>query len=366
MNMMQIHLVVLVAIAFIAAGCGSGVDSDNILSQQGAAGGLVIGCTEKCHNSSSTISPDPLVTNGTGTAGKHIKHVQERGILCERCHSGYANSPTHMNGTLDTRSQTVNLVIMDIVGPKGSWVPGNGQCSGVACHGTLTMDWYGTTPWTLPACTVCHSSAFSSVLDPVVTGGSSTTGKHEKHVSIYNFACSKCHLNYPSNTSHANGVLDTQDSSVHLIVFDATNPTGTWGNDTGPGTGACSSLSCHGIPAGLLFSYSFPGGDGNPVLNTVYTIGSGSLPAPAWYGTGLGCNACHDNPPRNGSTGSNIWHSGNHGGQGPDGDYNQCQLCHPDAMGSNGQGTTITAPLLHVNGSINVQGVFTNACFGCH
>jgi hypothetical protein len=367
MNVLQAYMIVMAAIAFTAAGCGSDTGPDNISSLQGSGSKSALGCTEKCHNSSNAGSPDPLVTNGTGTAGKHIRHVQERGITCERCHNGYFNSPTHMNGTLDTRSQMVNIVIMDIVGPKGSWASGTGQCSGVACHGSSTMDWYGTTSWTTPACTTCHSSAFSSVLDPVVTGGSDTTGKHEKHVTIYNYACSKCHQNYPNRPSHANGVRDTQDPSAQLIWFDATNPTGTWSNDTGPGTGACYSLSCHSIPAGLAFSYSFPGGDGNPVLNTVYTIGSASSITPSWYSTGiLGCDACHDNPPRNGSTGSNIWHSGNHGGQGPTGDRNQCQFCHPDAMGSNGQGTAITNPSLHVNGAINVQATYTNACFGCH
>jgi predicted CxxxxCH...CXXCH cytochrome family protein len=583
MNALQTHMIVLAAIAFTAAGCGSGTGSDNVSSPQGSGSRSALGCTEKCHNSSNAVSPDPLLTNGTGTAGKHIRHVQERGIACERCHSGYANSPTHMNGTLDTRSQTVNIVTMDIVGPKGSWVPGAGLCSGVACHGTSTMDWYGTTTWTTPACTICHSLAFSSALDPAVTngtppagrhekhvtargiacerchdqyptrlthmngrmdavdptanlmqfnivgtsgtwtgdtgastgqcanischgtstvdwygtttwtlpdcstchssgfsaaldpvvtngtppagrhvmhvttrgiacerchdqyptrathmngrmdavdptadlmqfnivgtsgtwtgdtgtstgqcanischgtdtlawygnstwtlpaacttchaasyaseldplitGGSGTTGKHEKHVTIYNYACSKCHLNYPSRPSHANGVLDTEDPSAHLVWFDVTNPTGTWVNDTGSGTGACSSLYCHGLYSDS-FTYNFFGQE-----KTVSYAGNG-VTLPSWYATGLGCSACHANPPTiPASTSRYIWHSGNHGYGGSTSKYNQCELCHPDATGSNGQGTTITNPSLHANGAIDVQPAFESTCFNCH
>ena len=358
MNALQTHMIALAAIVFTAAGCGSGTGSDNISSPQRLGSGSAWGCTEKCHNSS--VFPDPLVTNGTGTAGKHIRHAQERGIVCEKCHSGYANSPTHMNGTLDTRSQTVNIVNMDIVGPKGSWSSVAGQCNGVACHGTSTMDWYGTTTWTTPACIICHSTAFSSVLDPVVTGGSGTTGKHEKHVTIYSYACSKCHQDYPMKTSHANGVRDTQDPSAHLVWFDATNPMGTWSNDTGPGTGACSSLYCHGLYSDS-FTYNFFGEE-----KTVSYAGNG-VTLPSWYATGLDCSSCHANPPTiPASTLKYVWHSGNHGYGGSTSTYNQCELCHPNATGSNGQGTTITNPSLHANGAIDVQPAFENTCFNCH
>jgi hypothetical protein len=355
MNALQTHMIVLAAIALTAAGCGSGTGSVDVSSPKGLGSRSALGCTEKCHNSSNTGSPDPLVTNGTGTTGKHIRHVQERSIACERCHSGYANSPTHMNGTVDTRSHTVNVVTMDIVGPKGTWEPGTGQCSGVACHGTSTMDWYGTTTWTTPACTVCHSSAFSSVLDPVVTGGSGTTGKHEKHVTIYNYACSKCHLNYSMITSHANGAWDAQDPASQIVWFDETNPTGTWGNDTGAGTGVCSALSCHGLYSGT-FTFDFAG-DGN--LTTVSYAGAG-VTTPSWYSTGLGCSACHGNPP----SAYSAWH-GSHANNtfsGP----NDCQLCHPNAIGSGGIGTAITDTTLHVNLAVNVQPSWKSLCFRCH
>ena len=88
---------------------------------------------------------------------------------------------------------------------------------------------------------------------------------------------------------------------------------------------------------------------------------------PPWYSTGAGCAACHGNPPANNpGFGAYTWHSGAHGNQSRTGPLNQCQLCHPDASGSGGLGTTITDPAQHANGSVNVAGRFTSACFGCH
>jgi hypothetical protein len=159
----------------------------------------------------------------------------------------------------------------------------------------------------------------------------------------------------------------------------------------------CSNIACHTVPAGIPFSYYFPGGDGEPVLNTVYTVGNPSGTTPSWYATGsVGCGACHDNPPRNGSTGSNAWHSGAHGNQPPTGANNQCQLCHTNAVSTSGvatgfnttgycraDGTVINVVpppgyvppagavlcstfKYHANGGVNVNARFVSACFGCH
>jgi hypothetical protein len=183
-------------------------------------------------------------------------------------------------------------------------------------------------------------SLLASQVSPTGECGTGT-GAHDKHAA---FDCLVCH--------YVGGVLcfDINGPAVSpgnpLPSFDATAKT-------------CSSIACHGVPAGT-FSYYFPGGDGEPVLNTV-TYGGAIVPTPSWYTTGLGCGACHSNPPRNGA-----WHSGYHGGQGPTGPRNQCQFCHSDATGSSGLGTTITNPALHANGTVEVQARFTSSCFGCH
>jgi hypothetical protein len=176
-----------------------------------------------------------------------------------------------------------------------------------------------------------------------VTGGATKHGK---------YACTVCH--YVGGVLMFDPAGPAVGASQPLPTFDATNKT-------------CSNVACHAVPSGT-FSYYFPGGDGEPVLNTVTVYGSSARTTPSWYATGaVACSACHDNPPRNGTSGGNAWHSGYHGGQGPTGAYNQCQLCHPDASSpNNGIGDTITNPSLHGNGVYNVQANFRTACFGCH
>lgn len=180
--------------------------------------------------------------------------------------------------------------------------------------------------------------------DPACT----PTGAHAKHGG---YACSVCH------------------KVAGRLVFDRTGPAYAAGYPApsfDATTKTCSNVGCHRVPAGT-FSYYFPGGDGEPALNTVTYGGGAPSPTPSWYATGASCTACHDDPPRNGSSGSNVWHSGYHGGQGPTGARNQCQFCHPDAYSpSTGVGTTITNPSMHGNGAVNVQATFTSTCFGCH
>lgn len=180
--------------------------------------------------------------------------------------------------------------------------------------------------------------------DPACT----PTGAHAKHGGN---ACSVCH------------------KVAGRVVFDRNGPAYAAGYPAptfDAATKTCSNVACHTVPPGT-FSYVFPGGDGEPEYYTVSYGGGAPRATPSWYATGAAsCTACHDNPPRNGSTGSNVWHSGYHGGQGPTGTYNQCQFCHPDATGTGGVGTAITNATLHGNGVVNVQARFTSTCFGCH
>jgi predicted CxxxxCH...CXXCH cytochrome family protein len=207
-----------------------------------------------CHASGFSSALDPVATNGTGTSGKHVKHFQERMIACERCHYQYPTGTAHANGLLDTPDPTVTITFFNIVGTNGSWINDTGgrtgQCANISCHGTDTLGWYGTGTWTLPAsCTTCHSPTFSTQLDPVITNGSGLSGKHGRHVTGFNFTCTKCHMGYTAKMTHASGLMDTQDPSVLLVSLDATNPTGTWIGDTAAQTGTCSSLFCHSADA---------------------------------------------------------------------------------------------------------------------
>jgi predicted CxxxxCH...CXXCH cytochrome family protein len=188
------------------------------------------------------------------------------------------------------------------------------------------------------------------------------------------YECKECH--------YVGGRLAFKPASKGGLAFlPAPNPTPTF--DATAKT--CSNVACHSVPAGT-FSYYFPDGDGNPVLNTVpYGGGTGSA-TPMWYATGLGCAACHANPPDYQGV-KYLWHSGFHGNQGPTGAYNQCQLCHNDAVSTNGVATgfrpgncnastgqpvtgtppgSVLCASYHSNGAVGVVANFRTACFGCH
>ena len=232
---------ILTLLTITACGTGPGPDSISSRPTQSAQGQT---CTSLCHSPQSASSPDPLSTNGTGASGKHVTHVTSNSISCDICHYNYSSQPTHFDGILETGDPSVTIVNIIVSGQTGSWIndtgPQTGSCANIACHGPAVLDWYGTAG--LPDCTVCHTGT----LDPVVINGSGTAGKHIAHVTSMNIVCTKCHATYPDAAGHMNATLDTGNPAVSLVQFDASNPSGTWTNDTGPQTGSCSSLACHG------------------------------------------------------------------------------------------------------------------------
>jgi len=184
---------------------------------------------------------------------------------------------------------------------------------------------------------------------PLLAGGAvvacNPNGAHPKHTA---YACTTCH------------------PCQGMVLFDPAGPAVRAGEPPpsyDPATQRCNSVACHGVAPGT-FTYWFPDGSGDAVELTV-GFGATLRPTPSWYTTtSIGCAACHDNPPRNGSDGSNIWHSGYHGNQGPTGARNQCQFCHPGSYSpNNGIGTINTA---RHDGRVDVRSTFTAACFGCH
>jgi hypothetical protein len=173
------------------------------------------------------------------------------------------------------------------------------------------------------------------------------TGAHARHAG---YDCKVCHFVGGRLAFQKTG--PAYGTGLPAPTFDATAKT-------------CSNVACHSVAPGT-FSYYFWVGDDEVELRTVSYGGGAAQTTPSWYATGVGCAACHPNPPRNGSTGSNVWHSGTHGSIDPNAATNQCQLCHPDATGSGGVGTAITNPSLHANGTVNVQANFRSSCFNCH
>lgn len=152
----------------------------------------------------------------------------------------------------------------------------------------------------VPTCQTCHGGASGNAAPPLTTAGETAptvrgVGAHQSHVTDTfvrkAVACDECHVVPESGTGHANGAVE--------LVFGtlATHGGATPAYDRASAT--CSNVYCHGE-----------------------TLGAGGVDhRPIWNGTnqGLGCNACHGNPPP-----SHLPTSTN------------CNLCHPLTVKPNG------------------------------
>jgi hypothetical protein len=217
----------------------------------------------------------------------------------------------------------------------GAALAGGLAISGASCEEAELQAAQGRGPATrsqaLTADEVCIDG------DPACT----PSGAHQKHSA---YECKVCHAVAGRLSFQRTG--PAYGAGIPPPAFDAAAKT-------------CSNVACHMVPAGI-YSFYFPGGDGEPELNVV-SYGGAPAVTPSWYSTGT-CTACHGNPPRTGA-----WHSGLHANQGPTGPANQCQFCHPDATSpGNGMGDSITDATLHRNGAVNVTPTFKSTCFGCH
>jgi predicted CxxxxCH...CXXCH cytochrome family protein len=316
-----------ILLLMVITGCGSSTGTDSISSHAPINAGAFPDCLT-CH-SSKQPSFDPTLTNSTGTAGKHVTHVTKRGIACVRCHLNYTGQATHMNSTMDTPDTAVSLVSFDSANPNGRWIndtgPHKGKCSSLVCHGTDTPDWYGT-GWSMPDCSTCHIDS----LDPLVTNGSGTAGKHIAHVTDGGFACVTCHSIYTAQTSHMNGTLDTPNPAIQLVYFfDSINPNGQWIDVTR----SCSNVYCHSI------AQTTTGG--------LLTVNSDNYKTPAWGGSlDTTCTGCHSGD----SAASAKMNSGSHSKHVVSSDYD-CSKCHNQTVSNS---RTISNTALHVNKLVDI------------
>jgi predicted CxxxxCH...CXXCH cytochrome family protein len=235
----------------------------------------------------------------------------------------------------------------------------SGGATGVACAQCHGAAWKTT-------CTMCHGGVANSTGappnsiwgtgDPSRGGGTPDpirVGAHTAHVQgtlAASFDCGQCHVT-PTDALSAGHI----DGAYATVTFGELAVTGAKLPSYSRANGAtCSSTYCHG---GYSGTYTYTGWDWGLDEPTSVTVSyAGKSATPAWTDGSMTCGSCHDNPPRTG-----VWHSGSHGGG------NQCQLCHPDAIGTTaGVGTAITNPALHVNGTVNVTPQWSSRCFGCH
>ena len=214
-------------------GCSSGTGKDTIANidppsrQTQSTSTCLI-----CHASLDMPAINPLISNGSGTSGKHIKHVSERGIACEFCHDNYMSKPTHMNGVLDAGNPAVTIVLFSATNPTGTWTndtgPGTGTCSSLSCHGSDSVDWYSAAGWTLPTCSACHSTARGP--RRTVLGSSGDFGVNPANISHHVAGstdptpaqCLTCHDRY----QHMTGTiyLKSVDTPSGNMAYDPSRP----------------------------------------------------------------------------------------------------------------------------------------------
>jgi hypothetical protein len=269
MNSLLKNICLLALTVVLSAGCGNSPGPNSIMSHPVQAGTPITDCTAVCHNATSTISPDPLVTNGSGTFGKHIAHVSLVRIPCQKCHFNYMNHATHMNGRLDTPDPAVLIVYFDGTNPTGAWIndigPSTGSCTSLRCHGTDTLDWYGTNTANFQNCVSCHSFALGprrailgaggdfggngSVLSHHVSGTADPVGEQ----------CLVCH----DQSTHTTGTVRLRNADTGAsIAYDPAAPEGL----------EPFCLSCHDADGALSTAAS--GGTTTSPFNDGSTLGS--------------------------------------------------------------------------------------------
>jgi len=355
MKTFYLHIISLISIALLAAGCSYSPGPDAISTKQVTPGPPITDCTAVCHNSTSTASPDPLVTNGTGTFGKHVAHVQVIGLACQKCHFDYYEKPTHMNGVLDTCNPAVLIVYFDSTNPNGKWINQTkchtGSCTDLNCHGTDTLDWYGTETVSFQYCAGCHSYA----LGPrrIIMGPNGDFGSNASIVSHHvtttgdpdGTQCQVCH----DQSTHTSGTVRLRNADTGVsIAYDPSDVAGI----------EPFCLSCHDAD-GALATF-LPGGspaspfdDGSVLGNPPYSYATRM--ASSWAKSyGHGANGNHAAGSKLTCLGTGAPGTGCHGNSG--------------AINAHGSTSQILATQNYVysqNTSTYYESDFS-LCFNCH
>ena len=220
----------LVIIALIASviGCDRNPGPDSITSHTIGAFG---DCAD-CHLSPGNIAPDPLITNGSGTAGKHVAHVASLGLVCTKCHFNYTAHSEHSNGIVNSKGNFPSPVYFDAANPTGVWSyvtpSGPGTCTNTVCHKSQTPDWYGlAVPPQDPVCSNCHNASIGARRQIVDTGGDfasnpSTTSHHvAQAIDPTSTQCTVCH----DQSLHMGGVVRLRNADTgNRIDYDPFAP----------------------------------------------------------------------------------------------------------------------------------------------
>jgi predicted CxxxxCH...CXXCH cytochrome family protein len=439
----------LAALAAAASGCNPSPLSDGIARPYDCNS-----CHGSAANSEAARGAPPRGLHGvTATTevgvGAHQLHLRNtairQAIACSECH--VVPAKVEDPGHVDQPHATITWGPLASHGTSPTWSREAASCSAVYCHGATLHGGREPSPvWTFAAeptftgpfteiCATCHgwppppphtsittcSSCHPGTVHPDgtidVAGGlhidgkvdatcgachsvPPPTGAHLVHFGdtsspplatygdlqtladyypvgapYYMFGCGNCHP--MDGTKHLDGVVEVElyDAAAPSGSLKARNPSAAaYGGQPGLSSGSCSNVYCHST------GQETPG---------VYAL------TPVWdSGTSLGCNGCHDNPPRypSGGPGTSTanghlamdndgyeWGhfaglpgtehgSSQHGGAwGPNIDASPitCQTCHYETVDPTNTGPS-QFYYLDTTGNYDLGGNLHYACGICH
>lgn len=341
-----------------------------------------------CHGGLANAAPprDTLGREATSfpTVGAHQAHLREltdwhRDVRCDDCHvvPQVKNEPGH----LDPAPAELVFSALARQGNTGSYA--QGSCT-TWCHGATLRGGLATNlPWTTTGlrCDSCHGAPPPAPHPPATTCGGChpdirndfTFSQPERHVNgvlDVDVSCGACHGVPPATGAHLAhyGEAVTPPRALYgdLRVLEDFSPDG--GASYLFGCGQChptaASRHMDGVLQVELFDATAPStslkGRNPPAASwsgapqrtcaNVACHSSGQdaptyVTTPGWTsGASLGCNGCHDNPPRYPSTDAGVanshlrlasdgWEAGHFGGLmeyhgGPGAGAITCQACH--------------------------------------
>lgn len=205
------------------------------------------------------------------------------------------------------------------------------------------------------ACTQCHDGAGPRPSDVIAAapGATSCTTCHTDNGGV--IACTTCHgapgrpfpprdpCFYPSETKNDVHAAHAAKSPARATGLDcaACHPRPVFGALDGAHTDGYVEVWFDGKTSGREAQWDSAS---RRCTGTCHDRG-GTQPSPAWSAGNapLDCNSCHTSPPKDHFTGP-------------------CSGCHKEA---NATGTALVAPLLHVNGKVDL-GDGSGGCGACH
>ncbi len=283
---------------------------------------------ESIRSPNSGPKPVSFIANATGT--DFVRGAAPYDGICNVCHTRTTHHRNDDSGGDHTHNTTTRCVSCH---QHGKGFAGTG-CNG--CHNA-------------PPIAVGKHNVHDEVWDSTDGNTASSYDDTSSHATAtqYGFNCSECH----SGTHRSDATTNpTHDGSLANpwqveVAFDATNPSGTYGQvykqntEQGPigeywswSDGGCSNLYCHS--------------NANPLG------GTNVFQSPTWNQVaGLGCTGCHD------TGGAATGLSAAHPTHTDAGTYNfGCVRCHDATVSDN---STIADKTVHVNGVKNL--VFDNS-----